>query len=146
MNAQKTPRPAAGAATGARAASYVSPEFSTFRGGARVRNAGGRVCGRISAGVLSKRARPEHMLRRPPAWAWDADILAQAEAAGCRWTEVCDVEGGRIYRASLADFRQHGVPVNRGFGRQIALPLAWWRVHRPGEPAAVQLELFGGQP
>jgi len=67
--------------------------------------------------------------------------LEAAERAGARFTEVeCD---GRIWRATLADFRRYGFPVNRGYGDQRGLALTYWHVRRVGEPpAAVQLSLF----
>lgn len=113
-----------------------------------VYNLKGQVIGRIEADTLTKTARAgAHMLQRPPAWAWDAPILAQAEAAGCIWTEITDADSGKVYRARLADFQRHGVRFDRGHGAQVALPLAYWQVRRKGEQAAAQLsllELLGG--
>jgi hypothetical protein len=106
-----------------------------------VRRADGRIVGELTGDVLRKTAKREHMLRQPAAWAWDCDILDAAERGGARVTEVeCD---GRIWRATLADFRRYGFPVNRGYGDQRGLALTYWHVRRVGEPpAAVQLSLF----
>ena len=121
----------------------VSPQYNTTRRGVEVRRADGRIVGQLDGDILRKSARREHMLQRPPAWAWDTAILEAAENAGARFTEVeCE---GLIYRAALADFRRYGFPVNRGYGSQRGLPLSFWHVRRVGEqPAAVQLDLFGG--
>lgn len=108
-----------------------------------VRRSDGRIVGQLRGDVLSKRAKREHQLGEPAAWAWDCDILDAAERAGARFIEVeCD---RLIYRASLADFRRYGFPVNRGYGAQRGLALTYWHCRRVGEPVpAVQLSLFGG--
>lgn len=114
----------------------------------QVRRADGRIVGELRGDVastgltLTKHAKREHMLQRPPAWAWDTSILDAAESAGARWTEIeCD---GLIYRATLADFKRYGFPINRGYGAQRGLALEYWHVRRKGEaPAAVQLTLWG---
>ena len=108
-----------------------------------MRRADGRIVGELAGDILSKHAKREHMLQRPPAWAWDCDILDAAERGGARFTEIeC---GGLIYRASLADFRRYGFPIRRGHGDQRGLALTYWHTRRVGEPpAAVQLTLFGG--
>lgn len=104
--------------------------------------ADGRPVGEIVGDVLRKTARRAHMLQRPAAWGWDAAILDTAENAGARFTEIeCN---GLIWRASLADFRRHGVRVNRGYGSQIALPLSFWQTRAAGETAVFQPGLFDG--
>ncbi len=129
-----------------RAATAANPysgqsQYSTTVRAIPVRRADGRIVGELTGDVLRKTAKREHMLRQPAAWAWDCDILDAAERGGARVTEVeCD---GRIWRATLADFRRYGFPVNRGYGDQRGLALTYWHVRRVGEPpAAVQLSLF----
>jgi len=120
------------------------PQCSTTVGAVPVRRADGRIVGELAGDVLRKRAKREHQLREPAgAWAWDCAILDTAERAGARFTEIeC---AGLIYRATLADFRRYGFPVNRGYGNQRGLALAYWDVRRVGEAVPpVQLSLFGG--
>lgn len=108
-----------------------------------VRRSDGRIVGRVVGDTLRKRAKSEHMLREPAGWAWDTAILDAAERAGVRFTEI--EFNGQIYRATLADFRRYGFPVDRRHGDQRGLALIHWGVRRVGEaPAAVQLSLFGG--
>lgn len=105
-----------------------------------VYNEAGRVVGGIYGDVLRKKAHRRHMLKTPAAWAWSAHILDTADWFGARFTEIeCD---GRIWRASLADFRRHGVLVNHGYGEQIALPLAHWQTREAGETAVFQPDLL----
>ena len=116
-------------------------QYTTNRRGLEVRRSDGRIVGQLEGDVLRKLARREHQLREPAAWAWDVAILAAAENAGARFTEIeCD---GLIYRASLSDFRRYGFPVSRGHGAQRGLPLVHWQIRCKGEPpAAVQMGLF----
>ncbi|WP_162787595.1 hypothetical protein [Anaerolinea thermolimosa] len=96
-----------------------------------------RLCGR----TLKKKARASsHMLRRPPAWAIDLQILEAARRDGATQVEVLDVETRRIYRASIDAFALHGFKLNRGHGDQIGLALSHWKVEARG---AAQLALFG---
>lgn len=81
----------------------------------------------------------KHFLRTPPAIAADVKVLEEAENLGCSYFEVTDTENGNLYRASLALFREKGFPVARGFGRQTALPFAYWH-----DPRNVTADLFGG--
>lgn len=135
---RKSPAGGPGGALGSANSGY--PNNTTSR---TVYNFKGQIVGRIEADTLTKTARAgAHMLQRPPAWAWDAPILTQAEAAGCIWTEITDADSGKVYRASLADFRRHGVTLDRGYGAQVALPLAFWQVRQKGERAAAQLSLL----
>lgn len=106
-------------------------------------NVDGRIVGHIENGVLFKRALLHHQLKRPPAWAWDVDILEQARAAGCQWTEIECTETDEIFRASLATFDRRGFNFNRGYGEQRALPLAYWQRRKIEETAVEQLGLFG---
>lgn len=140
----KANRPAGRDGRAAAKGTNLHPQYTVnSAGGATpVRRGDGRIVGELRGDVLAKHAKREHMLQRPPAWAWDSDILDAAERAGARFTEVeCD---RLIYRASLADFKRYGFPVNRGYGAQRGLALTYWHVRRAGEPVpAVQLSLFG---
>ena len=98
----------------------------------------------------------KHILRRPPAIAFDVSSLDAAERAGAVDVAVTDSETGRVYRATIADVRRYGFFVARGHGRQVALPIDRYSVDgaQPDaeRPAAdtnqqrkdLQLGLFGG--
>jgi len=105
--------------------------------GRQVYNAQGKVVGCITSdGWLEKRVDPSvHMLRRPPAWATDADHL-DLPIRGVRLR----CPDGTVYEAGVELFQRHGFAFDRGHGRQVALPLQFWRVTRAGEP--VQLSLL----
>jgi hypothetical protein len=118
-------------------------------------NARGQVVGRLSSdGWLEKTVRTDvHQLRRPPAWAIDVVILDRLNRLGARGVRLTD-ERGRDWWATLDQFKEKGVHLNRGHGDQVALGLRyWWRSGGPGcgsvvappakpKPANRQLSLF----
>jgi len=92
-------------------------------------NAQGKPVANLQGRVLRKRVRgSKHRLRVPPAWAVDEEILRQAEQDGARTVEVEDAETGIIYTAPLQEFWAKGIEIDRGFGRQLALPMGLWVV------------------
>ena len=88
------------------------------------------------------------MLRSPRGWAVDDSILRQARQLGAVRVRILDTETGASYTAGVDDFDANGVPVDRGYGRQTALPIHFWRKQTDGTttPAravtAVQAALF----
>jgi hypothetical protein len=93
----------------------------------------GRVVAVLRGRILKKRARGSaHMLRQPPAWAIDSQILEQAQRDGAREIEITDVETGLVYRAAIDAFDACGFRFNRGYGDQVGLVLSYWRVETPG--------------
>ncbi len=90
----------------------------------------GKVVGQVSAGVFrkDKLVGSRHMMRKPRGWALDVASLAQAESHGADLVQLTDQETGLVYRASIVLINEKGVEVNRGYGRQICLPLEFWEV------------------
>ena len=99
----------------------------------------------------------KHFLRAPTsAIAFDLATLEDAERAGAAYVAITDSDTRQVYRQRIETIRRYGFPVVRGFGRQIALPLAAYSVDGrppeapPGEPATnkqrqeAQWALFGG--
>lgn len=89
----------------------------------------GQVLRRVCAGR-------RHMLRRPPAWAIDLAALDYAEQAGCVEVVVVDVDDNdKEFRASIVAIRTRGFFIDRGHGKQIALPLHGWQSDQAPAPA-----------
>lgn len=78
----------------------------------------------------------KHLLRVPPAVAFDLSTLDDAERAGAKTVEVTDSESGHVYSAPLALLREKGFKVARGFGSQWALTLIHWAVN--GQPSEAE--------
>ncbi|MCL6476468.1 MAG: hypothetical protein K6U75_15615 [Firmicutes bacterium] len=75
----------------------------------------------------------KHQLRRPPAWAFEENILREAERQGATLVQVVDTDTGQTYTASLSRFWTHGVRLDRGYGVQVALPLNQWHREDPAQ-------------
>jgi hypothetical protein len=98
----------------------------------------GRVIGAVYGSVFRKViAFSKHALRRPPALAVDECALLQAREAGAEEIRIKDSESGKVYSVSFPFFREHAFILNRGFGRQYALPILYWTV-RDGEGHTIQ--------
>lgn len=88
-----------------------------------------------------------HRLRAPAGWAIQKDVL-QFHVRDVRRVEIVDVETGATYTAGLSDFIRAGVEIERGYGAQLALPLASWHMAGAGETSSAssassaQLVLF----
>lgn len=95
--------------------------------------AGQRVVGAVWGDTFKKNIHgSKHLLKQPPAIAFDLGTLDQAERAGAKQARVTDLETGTVYQADICAVREHGFTFDRGFGRQIALTLDRWAVVRQG--------------
>lgn len=92
-------------------------------------------------GLFLKRVEPKHILRQPPAIAIQGSVILKLKGMECRRIRV-EVSDGRIYEVSFADFIKHGFVFDRGFGKQVALPLDKWS--DPNKPE-LQNSLFVGE-
>ena len=103
-------------------------------------NQRGKVIGSLINKTLQKKVKgSKHMLRKPKGWAWDKSVIEEAEKSGGRIVEITDSETNTKFISTFADFRKFGIPINRGFGDQIALPIAYWSTDKQDNP---QLKLF----
>lgn len=95
----------------------------------------GKVVGSVVGDTFRKTViGSQHFLRQPPAIASDVSALMQAERAGAAWVEVLDKETKTIYRATIELIRTNGLEIKRGYGKQLALPMAWWTKTINGKP------------
>lgn len=118
-------------------------KYSTIKGTTLIRATDGRIIGWVKNDVLGKKVKAsKHMLQKPRGWAWDVSIIDEAEKLGARRTEIFDQESGKYYKASLERFHMHGVKLDRGFGPQLCLPIAFWTITCPDGAGLEQLD-FG---
>ena len=99
---------------------------------------GSKVVGRVIGDTFQKNIRKNHFLHTPPAIAFDLSSLDDAEAAGAFLVEVTDSDSRSIYKTSIPYIRSKGFYFNRGFGKQIALPMDEWNRNY----ASIQISMF----
>ena len=98
----------------------------------QVYNSNGRVVGYIESDTLYKSViELKHMLRQPPGWAWDVDILSEAERLGATCTVIYAKDTRKTYTASIQDFWDYGIRIDRGAGKQIVCLLKYFVIDPP---------------
>jgi len=103
-------------------------------------NQKGKVIGKLIDQTLEKRVKGSvHKLKTPPGWAWDKNVIDEAERLGGKRVVITDSETNTTFTAKLSDFRKYGILINRGFGNQIVLPIAYWSTD---EEENFQIRLF----
>ena len=96
----------------------------------------------VRDGVLYRTIHTQHILKNPPAIAFDLICLAQAQKAGAIRLEVKNADTGEVYRATWQHFQAAALDIEfKPFGKQKALPLSGWTRQGPGPR---QLSLFEG--
>ena len=104
----------------------------------------GHIVGTLRGNTFYKSVHgSRHMLQKPPAWCMDKEALLRAQQAGAAFVQIVDNETGVIYRAAVSHVLENGFDLNRGYGSQIALPLAGWTRHTKSRSLPTQLDLFG---
>ena len=97
--------------------------------GKPVRKSSGRIIGYIRGDTFVKYASAAiHMLRDPKGWAIDEAALEKARLAGVKSVVIIDQDTGKIYSAPLSVFKEKGIFIERGYGKQRCLPLEFWTV------------------
>lgn len=105
----------------------------------------GRPVAEVVDKVLRKNIQPHHILRSPPAIAFDDSLLTDADRYGYRTIEVFEIVSKTKYVTSKLTFEQYKIPVRRGHGDQSALPLAYWSVNGKDPTAFVAERLREAQ-
>lgn len=113
--------------------------------------ASGKFSGKVIGDCFYRVFADCHILKYPkPALAIDCAIIDQLKQAGIVRLEFRHKTTNAVYRSTLAHFLEAAKPIDRGWGKQLALPLAGWVVAGKGvqprgeAPAPKQLSLFGG--
>lgn len=89
-----------------------------------------RVIGQTVDGEFRKRVyRSKHFLHTPPAICIEADVFDQLGTEFITLIRVREDERMEYWETPYEVFDKYKIVVDRGFGRQYALPLGWWDVH-----------------
>lgn len=101
---------------------------------------GDRVVAKLVGGEVVKSVRgSKHFLRKPHAIAFDEQVIREADTLQATGFRVIDLETGEVYHAQMEEFVKGALVVDRGYGRQHALPLHKW--HRQSD---VPADVTGG--
>lgn len=95
---------------------------------------GGRVAGHVEGSTFYRVVRPSHILKHPPALCQDVAVLEQARALGAVDYVAAVTGSGVTYTTLLATFWERGFELDRGYGRQLALPLSAFFVTTLSQP------------
>tara|TARA_R100000008_G_scaffold86221_1_gene78428 strand:+ start:536 stop:868 length:333 start_codon:yes stop_codon:yes gene_type:complete len=93
----------------------------------------------IGTTVVKRVKEKTHMLRTPPSWAFDKQIIDYAHANGATDIRIEATDTDKVYKTSIKNFIDNSFNVDRGFGRQVALLIKHWTT---GSPEGKQLSLF----
>jgi hypothetical protein len=88
--------------------------------------------GVVLGDVLRRVCESKHQLKNPPAWAFDVAGLRHAQELGADLVRVEVSNTGDVFEAPIHQLWEHGFQFDRGFGRQVALEVKWWKAKRPG--------------
>lgn len=87
---------------------------------------GGKVFGTVRGDTYFRSLTDAHFLRKPPGLAISQDVLEQLQALDVKNLCFTHSVTGVQYRATLSHFIQAGFTLERGSGKQVALPLYGW--------------------
>jgi hypothetical protein len=68
----------------------------------------------------------KHFMRTPPAIAIDEGIFNEAVEEGIKFIQIFEREEKTYYSATVEQFKKKSLSIDRGHGRQLALPLNYW--------------------
>jgi len=94
----------------------------------------GRAVGTVRGDVFYKgMSSKKHFLRKPPAISFDEQSLKKAFDYGAKKIVIHDKDTNKNYIAKFETVYEKGFKVDRGFGKQIALPLSFWNVEEDAQ-------------
>lgn len=102
----------------------------------------GQRVGRREGDAFVRRVGTGAQLHRPPAWALWAGLVDQLARDGFVTVTIEEGDAGPVWVAPLAEFRQHGIPIDRGQGPQLALTLDRWARMEVRSATSADLDAF----
>jgi hypothetical protein len=77
--------------------------------------------------TLFKRcSKSKHFMRIPEAISFDEKTLNEAIEEGIKYLQIFEREEKMYYSTTVEQFKKKNIFVDRGHGRQLALPLNYW--------------------
>ena len=102
-----------------------------------MRAADGRVVAVLDGQTLIKKVvAAQHMLRKPPSWAFDAATIEDALSGNATSIEVWATDEGKVYTSTMPNFLTYSFALDRGHSPQLAMPIRYWEqfVDHQGSP------------
>jgi hypothetical protein len=97
--------------------------------GQSIKNSRGQTIGYVQGERFTRIARSSrHQLRNPRGWSQDEVIIDTLELMGVKIIAIDDLDCGLRFTASITEYREYGINIDRGHGPQIVLPLNYWKV------------------
>jgi hypothetical protein len=88
-----------------------------------------KVVGVLTTLALTKTAiKSKHYLFKYDGWVLDSQVLMVAEAFGCEYVRVVDIENKKIYEVNLSKFIENGIEIDYGHGKQKVLESKYWKI------------------
>lgn len=81
-----------------------------------------------------------HMLKRPPAIAFDEAVIEQAVQLSAKKIHVVDMRNRKNYDCTMDTFMEYCKVFDRGYGKQLYLVLAYWGIDGKPSPHDAKLE------
>ena len=85
----------------------------------------------IGTTVVKRVKEKTHMLRTPPSWAFDKQIIDEAYANGATDIRIEATDTDKVYKTTMKTFMDIAITLERGFGRQVALLIKNWTTTTP---------------
>lgn len=84
--------------------------------------------------TLFKRcSKSKHFMRIPEAISFDEKTLNEAVEEGIKYLQIFEREEKMYYSTTVEQFKKKNIFVDRGHGRQLALPLNYWTISKNKE-------------
>jgi len=94
----------------------------------------GKAVGTVKGDVFYKKiSGSKHFLKKPPAISFDEQSLKKAYSYGAKKIVIHDKDTSKNYIAKFETVYEKGFKVDRGFGKQIALPMSFWNVEEDAQ-------------
>ena len=108
-----------------------------------IRSYDGKIIGYLDGDTFVKPlCGSKHQLKRPPAWAVDAEAFDEQIKPYASTFRIEDKETDTVYEVPVAFFDQHKGFLDRGYGPQYFLVLSKWEIVKQNGNGCKQLSLW----
>ena len=100
----------------------------------KLRTRDGRVVGDLDGNVaIIKKSEKKHKLMSPEAWCFDTELLDSFVENGATTIRVETTDTGKKFLVSVEFFVDKAFKLDRGYNKQLGLPIVYWDTGEPAE-------------